>query len=143
MRREFLFLVVCAAVLWPGVSIAGEGFDGNWHTKLTCPSKGNTQGYIWQFDSVVQNGNLRGEHGTAGEPGYLLIEGKIATDGRAKLSATGIVASRQYASGVFASKGEEYNYNIKAQFKQTEGAGTRDQGLGIVGRPCTFDFVKQ
>jgi len=79
----------------------------------------------------------------SGEPGYLLIEGKIAADGSVKLSATGIVVSRKYARGVFAHKGEEYSYNIKAQFKETEGSGVRDQGLGIVGRPCTFDFVKQ
>lgn len=118
-------------------------FDGKWLTKLTCPAKGNTEGYTWQFASVIQKSNFRGEHGTAGEPGYLLIEGKIAVDGSAKLSATGIVASRKYARGVLAHKGEEYSYNIKAQFQDTEGTGTRDTGLGIVGRPCTFDFAKQ
>ena len=118
-------------------------FDGKWLTKLSCPAKGNTEGYTWQFPSVIQNSNLRGERGTAGEPGYLLIEGKIADDGSAKLSANGIVASRQYARGVLAHKGADYSYNIKAKFQDTEGTGTRDTGLGVVGRPCTFDFVKQ
>jgi hypothetical protein len=118
-------------------------FDGKWLTKLACPEKGNTEAYTWQFASVVQNSNFRGQHGTAGEPGYLLIEGKIAEDGNAKLAATGIVASRKYARGVLAHKGADYNYNIKAKFQNTEGTGTRDTGLGIVGRPCTFDFVKQ
>jgi len=118
-------------------------FDGKWLTKLTCPEKGNTEGYTWQFASVVQSSNFRGEHGTAGEPGYLLIEGKIAEDGSAKLAATGIVASRKYARGVLAHKGADYSYNIKAQFQDTKGTGTRDTGLGIVGRPCTFDFAKQ
>ncbi len=118
-------------------------FDGNWSTKLTCPEKGNTEGYTWQFASVIRNSNFHGEHGTAGEPGYLLIEGRIAEDGTAKLSATGIVASRKYARGVLAHKGEEYNYDIKAQFQDTQGTGTRSTGLGIVGRPCTFDFVRQ
>ncbi len=73
----------------------------------------------------------------------MLIEGKIAKDGSAKLSATGIVASRKYARGVFAHQGEEYSYDIKAQFQDKEGSGTRDTGLGVVGRPCTFDFAKQ
>jgi len=118
-------------------------FDGNWSTKLTCPEKGNTEGYTWQFASVIRNSNYHGEHGTAGEPGYLLIEGRIAEDGTAKLSATGIVASRKYARGVFAHKGEEYNYDIKAQFQDTQGTGTKSAGLGIVGRTCTFDFVKR
>lgn len=39
--------------------------------------------------------------------------------------------------------GESYSYDIKAQFNEAEGTGTRNQGLGVVGRPCTFDFVKQ
>lgn len=143
MRKLVRFLVVCALVLLPATLLAGERFDGNWQTKLTCPPKGETEGYTWQFPSVIQNSNLRGEHGTAGQPGYLLIEGKIAEDGNAKVSASGIVYSRQYARGVFAAKGESYSYNVKVHFTETEGSGTRDQGLGIVGRPCTFEFVKQ
>jgi hypothetical protein len=117
-------------------------FDGKWFTKFTCQPKGNTEGYTWQFPSVIQNGDFHGERGTAGEPGYLLLEGKIKPDGSAKLSANGIVASRKYARGVFAHKGEEYSYNVKAQFKETEGTGARDEGLGVVGRPCTFEFAK-
>ena len=143
MRKTVRLLMVCALVLLPGISVSQERFDGNWLTKLTCPAKGNTEGYTWQFASVIQNSNFRGEHGTAGEPGYLLIEGKIKEDGSAKLSATGIVASRKYARGVLAHQGEDYSYNIKAQFKETEGTGARSEGLGIVGRACTFDFVKQ
>jgi hypothetical protein len=136
-----LFLLQSAMI--SGIATSGDRFDGDWQTKLSCPAKGSTEGYTWQFPSVVKDGNLRGEHGTAGEPGYLLIEGKIGEDGRAKLSATGIVASRKYARGVFAHKGEDYGYDIKAQFKDTEGTGVRNAGLGIVGRACTFDFVKQ
>jgi hypothetical protein len=136
-------VVICALTLVPGFSVAQERFDGQWLTKLTCPAKGNTDGYSWQFGSVIANSNFHGAHGTAGEPGYLLIEGKIARDGAAKLSANGIVASRQYARGVFARKGEDYSYDIKAQFKETEGTGTKSAGLGIVGRTCTFEFVKQ
>jgi len=126
-----------------GIATSEDRFDGDWQTKLTCPAKGSTEGYTWQFPSVIKNDNFRGEHGSAGEPGYLLIEGKIAEDGRAKLSATGIVASRKYARGVFAHKGEDYGYDIKAQFRDTEGTGTRNEGLGIVGRAGTFEFVKQ
>lgn len=143
MRKLVRLLVVCALVVLPGISIAGERFDGTWLTKMTCPPKGKTEGYTWQFPSVVTGSNFRGEHGTAGQPGYLLLEGPIANDGSAKLTANGVVASREYARGVFAHKGEEYSYDVKAQFQETQGTGTRDQGLGIVGRPCTFEFVKQ
>jgi hypothetical protein len=143
MRKAVRLLTVCSLVLLPGILLAGEHFDGKWLTTLTCPDKGNTQGYTWKFPGVVTAGSFRGEHGTAGEPGYLLLEGPINDDGSAKLAASGIVASRKYGTGVFTSAGTDYSYNVKAQFKETEGTGTRDKGLGIVGRPCTFDFVKQ
>lgn len=143
MRRPLRLLAVCALLLLPGISIASERFDGTWQTKLTCPPKGDTEGYTWLIPSDIQNSNFHGERGTAGDPGYLLIEGKIKADGSAKLSANGIVASRKYARGVFARKGEDYSYDIKAQFNETQGTGIRSEGLGIVGRPCTFDFVKQ
>ena len=143
MGRAIRFLAICALAALPFVSVAGERFDGAWRTKLTCPDKGNTKGYTWVFPSTVQNNNFRGEHGTAGEPGYLLIEGKIKEDGTAKLSTNGIVASREYARGIFTGKGDDYSYGIKAQFGETEGTGVRNEGLGIVGRACTFEFVKQ
>ena len=142
MLKSFKLPMVCALLLLPGILAAAERYDGKWTTKLVCPEKGNTQGYTWTFASVIENSKFRGEHGTAGEPGYLLIEGKIAENGSAKLSANGIVASRKYARGVFSHKGEEYSYDVKAQFKETEGTGTKSEGLGIVGRACTFDFVK-
>jgi hypothetical protein len=135
--------MVCALLLLPGVLLPSERFDGKWLATVTCPAKGKTLGYKIEGPSVIKDGNFRGERGAAGEPGYLLIEGKIADSGSAKLSANGIVASRKYARGVFAHKGEEYSYDIKAQFNETKGDGTKSAGLGIVGRACTFEFVKQ
>jgi len=143
MKKAVRFWMVCALVLLPAISFAGERFDGKWLTILTCPAKGSTDGYTWKLSSVITDSHFRGEHGTAGEPGYLLIEGPINDDGSAKLTANGIVYSRQYARGVFAAQGEAYSYDIKAQFEETKGTGTRNQGLGIIGRPCTFDFVRQ
>jgi hypothetical protein len=143
MRKSIWLFLVLALIFLPGVVRAGEKFDGKWQTKMSCPAKGNTEGYTWEFTGNVANGNFHGEHGTAGQPGYLLIEGKIADDGSAKLSANGLVQSRKYATGVFTTQGNDYSYNIKATFKDTTGSGVRDKGLGIVGRPCTFDFVKQ
>ena len=68
MLKTIRHTVVCALVLLPGLLIAGERFDGNWLTKLTCPAKGSTEGYTWQFPSVIQNGIFHGERGTAGNP---------------------------------------------------------------------------
>jgi hypothetical protein len=141
--RSIRILVAIILIFLPAISFGGERFDGNWQTKMTCPPKGNTEGYTWQFPAVVQNNNFHAEHGTADQPGYLLIEGAIADNGNAKLTANGIVASRDYAKGVFAHQGESYSYDIKAQFAETTGTGTRNTGLGVVGRPCTFEFTKQ
>jgi hypothetical protein len=141
-RGVMRWVVVGVLVMLPGVSVAGEQFDGQWMTTMSCPAKGKTEGYTWKFVSTVSGGNLRGERGTAGRPGYLLIEGAIKEDGSAKLAASGLVTSKEYATGMFTTTGSEYSYNVKARFKATEGSGMRDKGLGIVGRPCTFDFVK-
>ena len=143
MRKTLRFFVVCALILLPAVSFAGERFDGKWLTTYTCPAKGNTEGFTWKFVGVITAGAYRGERGTAGEPGYFLVEGPVKDDGSAKLSATGIVASRKYARGAFAHGGADYSFDIKAQFKETEGTGARNEGLGVYGRPCTFEFVKQ
>jgi len=141
--RTMRLLVVIALIFLPAASFGSERFDGNWLTKLTCPPKGNTEGYTWLFVSVIQNGSLHGERGTAGQPGSFAIEGPIAADGSAKLTANGIVGSKGYARGVFVHEGENYTWDIKAQFQETTGTGTKGQGLGIVGRTCTFEFTKQ
>lgn len=143
MRKTVRFFVVFALILLPAVSFAGDRFDGKWLTTYTCPAKGSTEGFTWKFVGVVTAGAYRGERGTAGEPGYFLVEGPIKDDGSAKMTANGIVASRKYARGVFAHGGADYSFDIKAQFKDTEGTGTRNEGLGVYGRPCTFEFVKQ
>jgi hypothetical protein len=94
------------------------------------------------FPSTIKDGEFHGQHGEEGGPGYLVIDGKIADDGSAKLTAKGKV-TQNHAHGVFAMKGDNYSYDIKAQFEDTKGTGTRNEGAGILGRSCTFEFVKQ
>ena len=142
MRGAVRLVVVCALMLLPGASIAGGRYDGNYVTKLACEAHGETPAYKWEFPSEVKDGNFHGQHGEEGGPGYLMIEGKIADDGSAKLAAKGKV-TQNHAHGVFAMKGDNYGYNIKAQFDDAKGTGTRDEGAGVLGRPCTFEFVKQ
>jgi hypothetical protein len=143
MRKAVQIAVIGAFIVLAGTLGASEKFDGKWQTTLTCPAKGQTEGYTWKFVGEIQNGVYKGERGTVDQPGYLLLQGPVADDGSAKLTANGIIASREYARGVFAHKGESYSYNVKAHFDDSKGSGARDEGLGIVGRPCTFDFVKQ
>jgi hypothetical protein len=142
MRKAVRIAVVCGLALLPGASIAGGRYDGNWVTHLACEAHGETPAYKWEFPSDVKDGNFHGQHGDEGGPGYLVIEGKIADDGSAKLAAKGTV-TQNHAHGVFAMKGNNYGYNIKAQFDDAKGTGSRDEGAGILGRACTFEFVKQ
>jgi hypothetical protein len=134
--------VVCALLLLPGASIAGGRYDGDWVTHLACEAHGETPAYKFMFPSTIKDGNFHGQHGEEGGPGYLVIDGKIADDGSAKLTAKGKV-TQNHAHGVFAMKGDNYSYDIKAQFEDTKGTGTRNEGAGILGRSCTFEFVKQ
>lgn len=60
MLKLVRFLLLGAVIPFPAFSIAGERFDGNWQTRLTCPPKGGTEGYTWEFPSVIQNSNFHG-----------------------------------------------------------------------------------
>jgi hypothetical protein len=142
MRSAMRLAVVCALLLLPGTSIAGGRYDGDWVTHLACEAHGETPAYKFMFPSTIKDGNFHGQHGEEGGPGYLVIDGKIADDGSAKLTAKGKV-TQNHAHGVFAMKGDNYSYDIKAQFEDTKGNGTRNEGAGILGRSCTFEFVKQ
>lgn len=142
MHRSRLAWLICVLMTALGTAHASDRYDGNWTTKLTCPPKQMTEGYTWRFPSVIKDAHFRGERGKPGEPGYFLLEGNITEDGSATLAGNGIVLDRKYAKGIFAAKGENYGYDVKAQFRETVGTGIKGEGLGIVGRACTFDFVK-
>jgi hypothetical protein len=133
---------VCVLMLLPVASVAGGKFDGNWTTHMACEAHGETPAYKFEFPSTIKDNIFHGQHGEENGPGYLVIDGKIKDDGTAKLEAKGTV-SHNNAQGVFAMKGNNYSYSIKAQFTDTKGTGTRNEGAGILGRPCTFEFVKQ
>jgi hypothetical protein len=142
LRKAVWLVALCALMLFPIASLAGGSFDGNWTTHLACEAHGGMEGYKWEFPSVIKDNNFHGQHSEPGEPGYLVIDGKIADDGNAKLTAKGTV-SHSNAHGVFAMKGNNYNYTIQAQFTDTKGTGKRNEGAGVLGRPCSFEFTKQ
>jgi hypothetical protein len=133
----------CALALLPATTIAAEKFDGQWLATQDCPAKGKMAELIRKIPVVIENSNLKGDKGTPGEPGYEIIQGQIAGNGDAKLTVDGILANRANAHGLFAHKGEEYNYTVKAHFDADQGNGSRDTGLGIESRPCDFTFMKQ
>jgi hypothetical protein len=72
----------------------------------------------------------------------MVVDGPINPDGSAKLHAKGTVQPGK-AGLVTQLKGNKYDYYIEAKFTDTTGTGKRDEGAGILGRPCSFDFTKQ
>jgi len=142
IRQVVRPVAVCVLMLLPGAAVAGGKYDGNWTTHMACEAHGETPAYKFVFPSTIKDNIFHGQHGEEGGPGYLVIDGKIADDGSAKLSAKGMV-TQNHAHGVFAMKGNDYSYKIKAQFEDTKGTGTREEGAGILGRPCSFEFMKQ
>lgn len=141
MRKAFLF-----AFLLSSFAVSGQNparFDGVWNTTVICEAAGGTRGYTWSFVSTVAGSVLHGERGNQRQPAYLAIDGKIGKDANAKLTASGITASTEYTHGPFKATGEQYSYDVKAKFTDTEGKGERSTGLGIIGRPCHYEFHKQ
>ncbi len=132
MAMATIFLIV------PVGMAAGGRFDGKWLTTVSCAGTRGALGYSYRFESEVKDGNFHGLHGTEGQPGSLLIDGKIEADGTAKLFATGRTGSKEYVPGRDTPRGTEYNYSIEAHFNDKTGTGKR-----IEGRPCSLEFEKQ
>jgi hypothetical protein len=140
--RRLVCLVAVSAptLLW--AQTAGNRFDGNWTTNMSCEASTYMPAYKWTFPSVIKDGNFHGQHGEEGGPGYLVVDGPINADGSAKLHAKGTVQKGK-AGLVTQLKGNKYDYSIEANFTDTSGTGKRDEGAGILGRPCSFAFTKQ
>ena len=98
---------------------------------------------IRKIPTTIDGNDLKGDKGTPDQPGYEIITGTIGDDGNAKLDVNGVLANRANAHGLFAHKGEDYHYTVKAHFDADKGTGTRDTGLGIESRPCNFTFERQ
>jgi len=117
-------------------------FDGTWTTNMACDASEHMPAYKWTFVSTITNGAYHGQHGQEGGPGYMVMDGPINPDGSAKLHAKGTVQAGK-AGIVTQLKGNKYDYNVEARFTETTGTGKRDEGAGILGRPCSFEFSKQ
>jgi hypothetical protein len=128
------FILTASAVL----PAAGDGpFDGAWDTVLSCENTAGAMGYSFKFPSVVRDGMLHGEKGTKGKPGWLQLDGKILSDGSAKIYAEGLVGAAEVAVG-HRPAGAQYGYHIEAKFNAESGTGKR-----VEGRPCSVTFARK
>ena len=100
-----------------------QKFDGKWLTTVSCANYRDALGFSYQFVSTVKDGAFHGVHGTEGEPGSLVIDGKIPDDGKASLYAKGRTGSKEYVPGRDTPRGTEYGYNIDASSMVLQGQG--------------------
>jgi hypothetical protein len=137
--RFALFALSLALVPSANMSAADADhhFDGTWETVLSCENVAGAQGYSFKFPSVVKDGVLHGEKGSKGKPGWLQLDGKILTDGSAKIYADGLVGAADAAVG-HRPAGTQYGYHIEAKFSEDSGNGKR-----VEGRACTVTFEKK
>jgi hypothetical protein len=85
----------------------------------------------------VKDGVLHAEKGTKGKPGWLQVDGKILSDGSARLYADGLVGASETAVGQRPA-GTRYGYHIEAKFSGDSGTGKR-----VEGRACSITFDRK
>jgi hypothetical protein len=141
MNKRIWLALACAPIL-AGAQAPVTHFDGTWTTNMGCDASEHMPAYKWTFISTITNGAFHGQHGEEGGPGYMVIDGAINADGSAKLHAKGTVQSGK-AGLITQMKGNKYDYYVEAKFTDTTGTGKRDEGAGLLGRPCSFEFIKQ
>jgi len=130
-----LILVVATAA--PGQQPLNR-FDGRWATTVTCRVSKDPAGLVYKFTTEVADSMLVGLTGTQGEPGYLLINGKISPEGIGRIYARGMTGKEEVIAGREIRGGTEYNYYIEAKFEGKAGSGNR-----VEGRACSFKFEKR
>lgn len=129
-----------AAAIVPGPSLPKAirgGYDGEWNVLVSCAQVGNAQAYATTLAGVVSNGSFHAEAGTAGNPGWLVMDGKIGLDGKATLIARGLTGSPKSTLNNMKS-GSPFGYSVSAKFDESSGVGKRNED-----RPCTVTFVKR
>jgi len=106
-------------------------FDGTWEAQLACEAYGELPAGGPGFTAEVRGGEARVNLGTAGKPGHLRLEGKVADDDA--LALAGVVISAARAAG-----GREAPARFSGRFnnRSYEGRGT----LGP--RKCTLAMTR-
>lgn len=92
MRPASAFILLTVPfMLLPGASWSApentRPFDGNWLTTISCPNAAGALGYSYQFPAQVKDGVLHGERYSAGQPGWLMLDGRIQPDGNSNIYA--------------------------------------------------------
>jgi hypothetical protein len=116
-------------------------FDGVWSTnyKMTWPRTASANGFVYEFTILVRDAHLHGQHGDAGKPSSLSLDGDVAADGGLVVYAQGYNGNPKFNQNNIPP-GVPYAFQIPLRL---DGArGTASVHLPS-GRPCDFEFVKK
>ncbi len=137
MRSRWLVLGLILLPWAAQSATTASRFDGDWSTRISCPNAQDALGYSIEVPTRVSGGVLHGERERAGQPGYVVIDGKIGGDGKADLYVNGLVGAAPYAVGQRPA-GTDYGYHVAAQFQAASASGKR-----VEGRPCDLKFDRR
>lgn len=115
-------------------------YDGSWEVAIECPpllTGTRAKGYAYRLPAVVKDGRFSAARLAEDAPAMLRIEGTIAPDGQAQLTARARTGPAEYSVKA-AVPGTPYSYGIAATFEPARGTGRR-----VEGRACSFTFTRQ
>jgi hypothetical protein len=148
MRRGMLLVFGLLSALWSASAWSATPdtgrFDGRWGVILVCPkAPSGALPFTVEFTADVKEATLHGEHGHAGHPGWLSLDGRIQPDGAANLEAHGLTGDPHYNLDRRV-QGVPYEHDVTARFDASRGNGNwrARQNDGQV-RTCDFTFGKQ
>lgn len=142
MQRTARVALGLLPTLWSAI-VAGQTptaspFDGKWVVVLFCPkSSDGALPFTWQFAAEVTGSVLHGEHGDAGQPGWMALDGRIGPDGSAHFQAQGMTGQSAYNIN-HTARGVPFRYEVTAHFDTARGTGS-----WMTSRTCNFSFTRQ
>ena len=137
--KTMVMAAALLACLGASASVAADmgRFDGKWDATLACP-KGpdGVEPFTWEFRAEVRDSVLHGEHGTAGQPAWMSLDGSIGHDGVADLLAKGLTGLADYNLN-HTGRGVPWQHPVTARF-----AAARGKGHWVAPRTCEFTFAR-
>ena len=142
MRFKMIVANMMLSALWSSATLAAPPsttrFDGTWNVILACPkSPDGALPFTFRFIAGIKNAVLHGENGTAGQPGWMTLDGTIQSDGSAALDAHGLTGMTPYNANQVI-RGVPYRHDVTAKFSDNRGTGSWP-----TPRVCDFTFTRQ
>jgi len=119
-----------AAPVAPAAPAVAALKTGQWNATLDCPSVNKAPARVFSMPMVRAGEALRAEYGIRDEPGWLLLEGAVTSDGSVKFSGNGVTGRRG------GSRPYPASFVVRPS-----GSGYAGSGL-LGGRECSMTLTR-